>query len=713
MEMAECGSASLGMMLGYFGRRVPLADLRRDCGVSRDGSKASNILAAARRYGLIAKGFKKDLKALESLPYPYIVFWNFNHFLVVEGFRRGKVFINDPATGPRSVSIDEFDDAFTGVVLVMEPGPEFEKGGSEPSVMLGLWRRLRHSLLPLAACGFAAFLLVLPGLAIPAMSEIFVDKVLIQNLHDWARPLVLGLLLTAVLRALLAGIQLRLLRLLKIKLAVVMSSNFVWHLLKLPAAYYAQRFGGEVAGRIALNDRVADVLSGRLATTSVDLLMLVFYGFVMFQFDHVLTAIALGFVALNFLLLRWVSRRRKDGNQKLILEFGKLGGVAISGLQGIRTIKASALESEFFSRWAGHYAKATNAQQELSLTTQYFGLLPRFVSSVMALLILTVGGLRVMDGALTIGMLVAFQSLTSSFLEPVRNLLDLGGSLQQLAGDIGRLDDVLNNPTVPEASSEPLAGTVDKLKGYVEFRNVTFGYNPTSPPLIENLSFSVRPGQRLALVGGSGSGKSTVAKLLCGLYEPHSGEILLDGVNRAQVHRSALSSSLSAVDQEIMLFGGTVHDNLTLWDPTVPANSLTAACDDAVIHDAIAAMPQGYHNPLLEGAANMSGGQRQRLEIARALVSRPSILVLDEATAALDAETEVLLDRNIRMRGCTCIIVAHRLSTIRDCDEILVLDEGKVVQRGTHEEMIGKPGPYRALISTDGEALSEETYSGA
>jgi NHLM bacteriocin system ABC transporter peptidase/ATP-binding protein len=550
------------------------------------------------------------------------------------------------------------------------------------------------------------------------MTEVFVDKVLVQGAHDWARPLVVGLLLTAALRALLSGVQFKLLRFLRGKLSVVMSSQFIWHLLRLPAGYYAQRFSGEIASRVALNDRVADVLSGRLATTVIDILMLVFYGYVMFYFDRTLAAIAFACGALNFVLLRWVSGRRVDSNQRLNLEFGKLAGVSIAGLQSIRTIKASALESDFFSRWSGHYAKAINAQQELSVANQYLGVLPKLLSSVMSMLILTVGGIRVMDGNLSIGMLVAFQSLTASFLGPINNLLNLGGSLQELAGDIERLDDVLRNPKLHQQDEArmPARGSeeeVVRLQGYVEFRNVTFGYNPAAPPLIENLSFSIRPGQRLAVLGNSGSGKSTVAKLLCGLYEPLSGEIFLDGVPRARVPRSVLSNSLSAVDQDILLFGGTVHDNLTLWDSTAPETLLVKACKDALIYDAVIGMPDGYQNQLLEGAANMSGGQRQRLEIARALVNDPSILVLDEATSALDAETEMVIDQNIRMRGCTCVIVAHRLSTIRDCDEIIVLDTGRVVQRGTHEQMIRESGPYRALISADGLMTTEGAYSGA
>jgi ATP-binding cassette subfamily C protein len=711
MEIAECGAAALGMVLGYYGRIVPLAQLRRECRVSRDGSKASNVLAAARLHGLVGKGFKKEVEGLSAFRYPYIVFWNFNHFLVVEGCRGGRVYLNDPASGPRSVTLEEFDEAFTGVVLVMEPGPTFEKGGRRPTVAAGLWDRLHGSIRPLAACALAALFLVVPGLAAPALTQIFVDKVLIEGTRDWARPLILGILLAGLLRGLLSGLQFRLLRQLKTKLSVVMSSRFVWHLLQLPAGYYAQRFSGEIAGRVTLNDKVADVLSGPLATTVIDIFMMLFYAVVMFQFDSVLTAIALTFAVLNFLVLRWVSRRRVDGNQKLTMEFGKLNGIAISGLQSIRTLKASALESDFFSRWTGQFAKASNAQQELAVADQYLGALPRFLSALMTVLILTVGGLRVMDGAMSIGMLVAFQSLTASFLAPVNSVLNLGGTLQELVGELSRLDDVLRNPTQTDQHPPYDAGTAQsfsaQLRGDVEFKNVTFAYSGMPPPLIEGLSFSVRPGQRLALVGDSGSGKSTVAKLVCGLYEPQSGEILFDGLPRQGIPREILTNSISSVDQDILLFGGSVRDNLTLWDNTVTDRQLVKACEDALIHDVVAALPDGYRSELLEGAANLSGGQRQRLEIARALINEPSILILDEATSALDAETEKRIDQSIRLRGCTCIIVAHRLSTIRDCDEIIVLDRGKVVQRGTHDGLIREQGPYRTLISTDGGALQE------
>jgi ATP-binding cassette, subfamily C, bacterial len=714
MEAVECGAAALGIILGYYDRIVPLAELRQACGVSRDGSKASNIINAARSYGLQAKGFKVDLAGLRKLQCPYIVFWNFNHFLIVEGFAKDKVYLNDPATGPRTVSLPEFDQSFTGVVLVGEPGEEFQPGGRKPSLTLSLWDRLQSSLGALIYCIIAGLLLVIPGLAIPAFSQAFVDNVLIEGRSDWLRPLILGMILTAILNGFLTLLQLQFLRRMKIKLAVGMSSRFLWHILRLPVSFYDQRFAGEISSRVRLNDSLANLLSGRLATTVISGFTVVFYALVMLQYDVVLTAIGIAFVIMNVSVWRWVSRQRVDANLRLMQEQGKVSGVAISGLQSMETLKASGLESEFFSRWAGYYAKAINARQEMDATNQNLGVLPSFLTSITSMLLLAVGGLRVMDGVLSIGMLIAFQALMQRFLEPVNNLVSLAGELQEMEGNLGRLDDVLRNaidPAVEQDISLSLtqsAAANVRLQGYVELRNITFGYNRSAPPLIENFSLSLKPGQRVALVGGSGSGKSTVAKLVCGLYEQWAGEILFDGQSRKHIPRSILTNSIALVEQDISLFAGSVRDNLTLWDSTVPFSNLVRACKDAAIQDVVLSMPGGYNADLAEGASNLSGGQRQRLEIARTLVNNPAILVMDEATSALDAEAEKKIDQKLRERGCTCVIVAHRLSTIRDCDEIIVFDRGKVVQRGSHEELQQVEGKYLQLIRSEGEAVREE-----
>jgi ATP-binding cassette, subfamily C, bacterial len=761
MEAVECGAAALGIILGYYRLFVPLAELRRECGVSRDGSKASNILKAARNYGLEAKGFKKELEQVKHLSPPYIAFWNFNHFLVVEGFGKDRVYLNDPASGLRTVSLQEFDQGYTGVVLVMKPGREFKKGDRIPNKFFSLWQRLQGSLGALFYCVVAGFFLTVVGLAVPIFSQIFVDDILVEQRQDWLRPLLLAMAIASFLQGWLTLLRLRYLRRLKIKLAVGMSSRFLWHILHLPVSFYAQRFAGEISNRTTLNDQVADVLSGKLATTAIDAVMVIFYALVMLQYDWILTAIAIFFAAINVFTLQWISRQRVDANQRLIQEYGKAAGTSIAALQSIETLKASGLESDFFSRWSGYYTKAINSQQELGVTNQIFSVLPTLLSALSSMLLLVVGGLRVMDGHLSIGMLIAFQGLMHSFQEPVNNLVNFGSTLQELEGNLIRLDDVLNNPInlgadtvgksknlTPQPPSlqgkgepEPLSPSplllgvgegsptvsgvglttsppsvnitnyqlpitnYQLLQGYVELRNISFGYSRLEPPLIENFNLSIKPGQRIALVGGSGSGKSTIAKLLSGLYQPWTGEILFDGTPREQIPQEILANSVAMVEQEILLFGGSIRDNLTLWDATIPDKNLMQACQDAAIADVIFSIPGGLDGELIEGAANLSGGQRQRLEIARALVNNPSILIMDEATSALDAETEKIIDENLRRRGCTCIIVAHRLSTIRDCDEIIVLQGGKVVQRGTHQQLWQVEGVYSRLIRTEGEAL--------
>ena len=711
MEAVECGAAALGIILGYYNRIVPLTQLRRDCGVSRDGSKASNVLKAARLYGLQAKGFKKSLDAVRLIEPPFIVFWNFNHFLVLEGFGKERVYINDPATGPRTVSYEEFNRAYTGVVLVMEPGENFQKGGSKKGIIPALASRLRNSRGAIIFCLLAGLILTIPRLAVPAFTQIFVDEILVQDRQDWLRPLILGMLLTTGIRGFLARLRLNYLRKLMLKLSASMSGSFMWHILRLPTSFYAQRFAGEISNRSQLNDKVADVLSGRLATTIIDTMMIVLYGLIMFLYDWVLTLITIAFAAANLLALRYLSRSRVDANMRLAQETGKVAGVAIGGIQTIETIKASGLESDSFTKFAGYYAKSLNAQQELAIPSQVLNTIPVLLTALATTCILVVGGLRVMNGSLSIGMLVAYQTLTTGFLNPVNELVNFGSTLQDLEADLNRLDDVLENPVDPEAEREingnsdnvlaPVTLNSFRLEGNVELRSLNFGYYPLEPPLIDDLNLIIQPGQRVALVGGSGSGKSTVAKLVTGLYQPWSGEILLDGRPRQNIPRSVLASSLAMVEQEIFLFAGTVRENLTLWDATVPDEDIIAACEDAAIHDLILEMPGGYNAQLSEGGMNLSGGQRQRLEIARALIRNPQVLVLDEATSALDAETELIIDRNLRKRGCSCIVVAHRLSTIRDCDEIIVLEKGKVVQRGTHESLrTNESGIYNRLVGT-------------
>jgi NHLM bacteriocin system ABC transporter peptidase/ATP-binding protein len=703
MEAVECGAASLGIVLGYFGRIVPLEELRVSCGVSRDGSKASNILKAARNYGLQGKGYKHEPDGLRKLPFPLIVFWNFNHFLVVEGFGKNKVYLNDPASGPRTITPEEFDQSFTGVVLQLAPGAEFKKGGQERSVIAGLRRRMAGSSGALVYVVLASLALVILGLIVPAFVRVFIDSYLNRGLTQWVGPLLVAMAITAVTVGFFTWLQQSALQRLETKLALAQSSRFFWHVLRLPIEFFTQRYAGEIASRVQINDRVASLLSGELAINVLNVFLVVFYLLLMVQYDVVLTLVAVSVAALNIVALQWVSRRRNDQNGRMLQERGKMLGTAYNGLLMIETLKAGGTESDFFARWSGYQAKVMNAEQDLGLSSQVLNTVPTLLSSINAAAILLLGGLRVMHGELTVGMLVAFQVLMFGFLGPVNALVNLGGRLQEAAGDMTRLDDVLRYPADTQVNETGLSdeALTAKLSGAIELRNITFGYSRLEPPLIEGFNLTVKPGARVALVGGSGSGKSTLAKLVTGLYEPWAGEILFDGTPRRELHRTLINNSLAMVDQDISLFEGTIKENLTLWDSTVPDSNLIQATKDAYIHEEITDRAGGYSYRVEEEGRNFSGGQRQRLEIARALVGNPTIVVLDEATSALDPVSEKIIDDNLRRRGCTCLIIAHRLSTIRDADEIIVLEHGKVVQRGTHDEMKKTRGPYSTLIRAD------------
>ena len=705
MEAVECGAAALAMVLAHHGRIVPLEELRLACGVSRDGSKASSMLRAARHYGLVARGFRKEPAELKELPIPMVVHWNFNHFLVVEGFGPGRVFLNDPATGPRRISYEELDQAFTGVVLTFERGAEFAAGGESPSLVAALRRRVSGSGAALAYMMLAGFALLVPGMIMPTFGRIFVDDILVKGLTHWMTPLLWLMGAATVVMMLLVWLQQRCLLRFETKLALDSSAKFFWHALRLPVEFFAQRYAGEIGNRVELNDRIARLLSGELATTALGVMVIAFYAVLMTQYDAVLAGIAMTTAVLNLAALRYVSRKRTDLNQRLLQDRGKAMGTAMGGLQTMETLKATGSESDFFARWSGQQAKVVNAHQRLQLTTELLGAVPPLLLTIDTALILGVGGLRVMGGELSMGMLVAFQSLVLLFLSPVNRLVELGGTLQEVRGDMARLDDVLRARTDAAAAApgESAMGgeAVVKLSGALELRGVSFGYNRLEPPLIDGFDLVLRPGSRVALVGGSGCGKSTVAKLVSGLYEPWSGAILFDGEPRALIQRSVMTSSVGVVDQEIFMFEGSVRDNISLWDATLAEIDIARAGRDACIHGEIAARPGGYASRVAESGGNFSGGQRQRLEIARALAGDPSILVLDEATSALDPATEKAIDDRIRARGCTCLIVAHRLSTIRDCDEILVLEHGRIVERGTHDELRALGGRYRELIAAE------------
>jgi len=702
MEAVECGAAALAMVLAHHGAWIPLEQLRIACGVSRDGSKASNIVRAARTFGLDARGFRQEPATLRELPMPCIIHWNFNHFVVLEGIDGGDVYINDPAVGRRRTDMVELDLAFTGVALAMEPTSAFQRSGSKPQGLRLLLRELRSSKLAVALLVAVSLALVVPAIVAAGFSKIFIDDILIKHTNGWLIPLLIGMALTALIRAILTFLRQSLLLRLQTKLSVVMVSRFLWHVMALPVEFFTQRHAGDIATRVDANEQIGRLLSSGIAANALNLTSILFFAAAMAIYDLQLAVLGVGMSLANVLVLKLIGERRQDLSRSLALEQGKLVGATVSAVRSIETLKASGLEDEAFGQWAGIQAKALNAEQELGGSSIFLEMLPTLFTGLTVAAILGVGGLRVIEGSLTLGGLVAFQSLMASFSEPMTELVNYAGSLQTIKGGLERLEDVYNYPlgNRNNCSVGPERFPA-KLTGRIELSDIKFGYSILEAPLLDGIAISIQPGSRVALVGASGSGKSTLGKLICGLYEPWAGDVRIDGWRLSEIPPQVFANSVTYVDQDIFLFEGTARENLTLWDPTVTEANLSQALKDAAIHEDIATRVGNYDCYINEGGANFSGGQRQRIEIARALVSNPSVVVLDEATGALDPITEKTIDDNLRRRGCTCVIIAHRLSTIRDCDEIIVLQQGKIVERGTHEQLMGLQGAYAKLVAQE------------
>ncbi|WP_029009202.1 NHLP family bacteriocin export ABC transporter peptidase/permease/ATPase subunit [Azospirillum halopraeferens] len=698
MDGVECGAASLGIVLHHHGRHPPLEELRVECGVSRDGSKASDILRAARRYGCEARGMRLEPAAALELAMPFIAHWNLNHFLVVDGTEGGWVHLNDPATGPRRVTKEEFDAGFTGIALIITPGPEFQRDARPAGPLRRFLPLVRQAGSAVTLSVLISLVLIVPGLLIPAFTKIFVDDVLIHEKTDWLRPLIVFMIGTAVVYGALSWLQHLVLLRAQTALAISESTRFLWHLLRLPVEFFARRHTGDVANRVAANDRLAGVAATQLGTGAVNAITAVFYAMVMLSLDAAMALACMVLGTGNLVVWKLLARRREDAGRRLARDLGRFESATVTGILAIETLKATATDDDYFARWSGLQAIHNTNQRQLGGYGIATSAMAPLIGGLTTAAILGLGGMRVVQGDMTIGTLVAFQMLVQSFMGPLASLVAVFGVLVEARADLARVDDVMRHPQ-DRPFAEPVSDPAPRrLEGRVTLDGVSFAYQRYAPPLIEGFDLEVAPGARIALVGGSGSGKSTIAKLIAGLHPPRSGVIRFDGVPMEMLPRPTLVASIGVVGQEVHVLSGSVRESLSMWDPTVSDRALADALADADVMEVVASRPRGLSAPIDEGGVNFSGGQAQRLAIARALARNPSILILDEAMSALDPLTEQRIDEAIRRRGCTCIVVAHRLSTVRDADEIVVLDRGRVVERGRHDDLVARDGVYRRLM---------------
>ena len=704
MEALECGAASLAMIMAYYEKWIPLEQLRADCGVSRDGSSAKNVLLAARRYGLSADGYRCEPEVLrEQGTFPCIVHWEFNHFVVVRGFRGNTVYVNDPARGSVKMTLEEFDEGFTGVVLMFEPTEAFEPSGQQKSVLAFAKQRLTGAGAAVAFVMISSVIAELFGIIEPAFGRFFMDRLLTGENRDLLMPFIAVMAGIGVLEVLVSAAQSVYSLKISGKMAIIGSSSFMWKVLRMPMEFFSQRMAGDILLRQQTNMTIAQTLVGTLTPLILNAVMMVFYLAVMLRYSVLLTLIGMLTIVLNLGMARLISQKRVNITRVQMRDAGKLSAATVSGIQMIETIKSSGAENGFFGKWAGYQASVNTQTVKYAKTNAYLGLIPSFLTAAANYTVLVLGVWLCMRSEFTLGMILLFQGYMGAFMNPAMMLISAGQTLQEMRTQMERVDDVMEyqDDAVFRADDEGEKEEYAKLTGSVELRDVSFGYSRLAPPLIEHFSMSMKPGSRVAFVGTTGCGKSTLSKLISGLCQPWSGEILFDGKPISEIDRSVFTGSVAVVDQEIILFEDTIANNIRMWDKSIEDFEVIMAARDAQIHDDIMARNGGYYGKLSEGGKDLSGGQRQRLEIARVLAQDPTIIIMDEATSALDARTEYELVKAVKDRGITCIVIAHRLSTIRDCDEIIVLDRGKVVERGTHEELYAKGGYYTQLISSD------------
>ena len=704
MEALECGAACLAMILAYYQKWIPLEQVRLDCGVSRDGSNMKNVFLAGQHYGLEAHGFRMEMEGLkENATFPCIIHWDFNHFVVLDGFRGGKAVLNDPARGVVEVPMDVFDESFTGLVLTFAPGEGFVPSGKRKSTLEFARKRLKGAAPAVTFVVLTSVITYLFDVINPVMSRIFFDRLLTGRAPDWLNPFIAVMIVLAVFQLIVQWAQTVYSLKINGKMAIEGNAGYMWKILRLPMDFFSQRMTGDITQRQGTNASIAGTLVETVAPLALNTVMMIFYLVVMLRYSVLMTLVGIASLAVNLFIARYLSEKRVNLTRVQMRDMGKLASATMAGISQTETIRASGAEAGFFRKWSGYQASVNTQQVKYTTLNARVGLIPEFISTASNYLVLFLGVGLAMNNQFTLGMITTFQGLLTAFMGPAMTLVDAGQTIQEMRTEMERVEDVMEYPDDPAISRDADGGEADyaKLKGEVELKNVTFGYSRLGEPTVTDFSMHLKPGSRVAVVGASGCGKSTVSKLITGLYQPWSGEILFDGKPADQIPRGVFTGSVAMVDQEIVLFEDTIANNIRMWDDSIADFEVILAARDAQIHDDILQRPGGYQAKLIENGRDLSGGQRQRMEIARVLAQDPSVVILDEATSALDAKTEYELVKAVRDRGITCIVVAHRLSTIRDCDEIIVMEKGRIVERGTHDELYARGGIYRELVTSE------------
>ena len=705
MEMLESGAACLAMVMAYYGKWIPLEQVRVDCGISRDGSNAKNILRAAGSYGFVTQEYRGEPDGLQrNGSFPCIIHWDSCRFVVLNGFKKGKAIINDPARGVCAVPMEEFDRSFSGTCLMLAPGESFVPEGKPKSVWSFAMKRLKGTGAAVPFTVLSTMIVVLLNMIRPGFSRVFMDRLLTGENPEWFYPMLIGLTFVSAIHILGLAIHDYYSNKIHGKMALVGSSTFLWKILHLPMEFFNQRMTGDLQNRQNANSAIAGNLVVTVAPLMMNLIMVSFYLVVMLRYSWAMTLVGVASVAINLSMARIISAKRVNISRVQVRDMAKLDSATVAGVEMIETIKASGAENGYFEKWSGYQASMNTQTVKFTKANLYLTTLPTLVSTLTSTIVTMMGVYLAMRGSFTVGMIMAFQGFLTAFITPANSLIIAGQTISEMRTAMERVEDVMQYPTAPcfhQETAEAENVSYAKLQGQIELKNVTFGYSPLAEPLIKDFTLSIKPGSRIALVGASGCGKSTVAKLISGLYQPWSGEITFDGIPIGQIDRNVFTGSVAVVDQDLTIFEDSISENIKMWDNSIEDFEMILAARDAQIHEDIMQREGGYRHPLTEGGKNFSGGQRQRLEIARALAQDPTVIIMDEATSALDAKNERDVVNAISDRGITCIVIAHRLSTIRDCDEILVMDHGIVVERGSHEELFAKGGRYTELVTSD------------